>query len=518
MNLKKIWYSGSKRSLGICPFVAIVAAVAGVLTASEPAHAAFPASNGEIVFGSQHGGEDEIWVMNADGTNKHNLTRHDGAKISDIDPRWSPGGTQIAFSSDPGGKRQIWVMNADGSMPHQVTNAAGINRDPSWTADGKQIVFQSNNAGNFEIERVNVDGSGLVDLTNNPAVDWSPATSPRGDKVVFTSERDGNGHLYVLDGDGTLTRITSGPGYDSFADWSPRGNQIVFSRDDPSGGTDLWIVHADGSDERRLTNTPGAIEIFPSLSPDGRQIAYSYCTFHPDLVPSLHCAVHRINVDGTGDTSLAFAPLSLPFPITDDFDANTRNVDLWSIIHDGTGGFVQWTNSRLAMTIAGDGVADSNSSLGVHVGANCLLSGDFDAQVDYQLLTWPTGDGINVGIQAFFTNGTVSRSTDSFGDSYNTFLDPIFNAVPTQDQSGSLRLVRSGGTITSYYKSGGAWVQLATAPAQQTTAIVGLFFKSFGGFGHQTAKIAFDNFRLDATNADCSSTRPDFHPDWSRSG
>src|SRR6266536_54492 len=159
MNLKKFWYSGGKRSIGICPLVAIVAAVAGVLTASEPAHGAVRGSNSEIVFGSQHGGEDEIWVMNADGTNKHNLTRHDGAKISDIDPRWSPDGTQIAFSSDPGGNRQIWVMNGDGSMAHQVTSAAGINRDPSWTADGKQIVFQSNNAGNFEIERVNADGS-----------------------------------------------------------------------------------------------------------------------------------------------------------------------------------------------------------------------------------------------------------------------------------------------------------------------------------------------------------------------
>jgi len=170
------------------------------------------------------------------------------------------------------------------------------------------------------------------------------------------------------------------------------------------------------------------------------------------------------------------------------------------------------------MTIVGDGVPDASSSLGVHVGANCLLNGDFDAQVDYQLLTWPTGDGINVGIQAFFTNGTVSRSTDSSGDSYNTFLDPTFNTVPTQDQSGSLRLVRSGATITSYYRSGGACVQLATAPAQQTSAIVALFFKSFGGFGHQTAKIAFDNFRLDATNTDCSSTRPDLHPDWNPSG
>ena len=45
------------------------------------AEAAFPGANGKIVFGSQHAGEDEIWVMNADGSGKTNLTRHDGAKI-----------------------------------------------------------------------------------------------------------------------------------------------------------------------------------------------------------------------------------------------------------------------------------------------------------------------------------------------------------------------------------------------------------------------------------------------------
>ncbi len=90
--------------------------------------------------------------------------------------------------------------------------------------------------------------------------------------------------------------------------------------------------------------------------------------------------------------------------------------------------------------------------------------------------------------------------------------------APTQDQTGSLRLVRDGGTISSYYLSNGSWVQLASAPAQQTAAIIALSFKSFGDFGHQAAKIAFDNFRLDATNVDCSSTRPDFHPDWSAGG
>src|SRR5262245_10874676 len=94
----------------------------------RPIGAGGGSSSGQIVFGSEHGGEDEIWVMNADGTNKHNLTRHDGAKISDIDPRWSPDGSRIAFSSDPGGNRQIWIMNADGSGAHQLTNVPGANR------------------------------------------------------------------------------------------------------------------------------------------------------------------------------------------------------------------------------------------------------------------------------------------------------------------------------------------------------------------------------------------------------
>jgi hypothetical protein len=257
-------------------------------------------------------------------------------------------------------------------------------------------------------------------------------------------------------------------------------------------------------------------EYYPTFSPDGSQLAYSACTPNSaGIVPSQRCSIHVLNLDGSGDTSLAFPTLSLPFPITDNFDNNTRNVDLWSIIHDGTGGFLQWTNGRLEMSIAADGApAPGESNIGAHVGANCLLFGDFDAQVDFQLLTWPVGDSVNVGINAFFTNGSINRSTTTFGDSYQSFIDPFFNSVPTQDQSGSLRLVRSGATMTSYYLNAGNWVQLASGPAQQTPAIVALSFKSFGDFGHQAAKIAFDNFRLDATSVDCSSTRPDYHPDW----
>ena len=500
--------------------VAFGAAAAAVLALIAGAPATAQGSQtraGQIAFFSQHGGEDEIWVMNADGTNKHNLTRHDGVKISDLDPSFSPDGHQIAFSSDPGGSRQIWLMNADGSNPYQLTDLPGAQRYPSWSADGKSIVFQSVNGGDSEIYRVGSDGSNPVDLTNDPAAaDWSPATSPHNGKIVFTSERDGNGHLYVLALDGTLTRITDGPGYDYFASWSPRTNEIAFSRDD-SSGTDLYLIRADGSGERRLTTTPGVFEYFPAFSPDGRKLAYSRCTPNTIDAPSLRCSTHVLNLDGSGDKDLGFPPLALPFPLTDDFNSNTRNVDLWSIIHDGSGGFLQWTNGQLEMTIAADGAptpGSGSNNIGAHVGANCLLNRDFDAQVDYKLLTWPAGDNVNVGMTAFFTNANIDRATNSYGEFYFSF-DPAFAFASTSDQTGSLRIVRSGSTITSYYRSeGGSWTVLATGAAQQGPAIIALSFKSYSDFGHQEAKVAFDNFRLDATDVDCSSSRPDFHPSW----
>src|SRR5262245_37135567 len=147
-------------------------AVLTALVASLTASAAFPGKHGKLVFGSEHGGEDEIWVMNADGTDRHNLTRHDGAKVADIEPRWAPDGRQIVFASDPTGSMQIWMINANGSSPRALTDLPGRNRYPSFTADGKQIVFQSLVDGNFEIYRLNADRRGVHNLTEDHSGHW----------------------------------------------------------------------------------------------------------------------------------------------------------------------------------------------------------------------------------------------------------------------------------------------------------------------------------------------------------
>src|SRR4051812_38036549 len=106
---------GQASSLGTKSLLAASVALAALciphLASAAPARHA----DGQILFFSEHGGEDEIWVMNADGSHKHSLTRHDGAKITDLDPAWSPDGRKIAYVSDASGSQQVWIMNANGS-------------------------------------------------------------------------------------------------------------------------------------------------------------------------------------------------------------------------------------------------------------------------------------------------------------------------------------------------------------------------------------------------------------------
>ncbi len=85
---------------------------------------------------------------------------------------------RIAFNSVRDGNDEIYLMNADGSGDTRVTNHPAPDLIPEWSPDGSKIVFESDRDGNTELYVMNTDGSGQTNITNNPAPDRWPRWSP----------------------------------------------------------------------------------------------------------------------------------------------------------------------------------------------------------------------------------------------------------------------------------------------------------------------------------------------------
>ena len=263
-------------------------------TNTLPAANAQSPTSGRIAFVSNRDGNDEIYVMNADGSNVLRLT-HDPGK--DWVPRWSPDGRQIAFFSNRDDNDEIYVMNADGTNLLRLTHTLASDWTPSWSSDGRQIAFSSSRDGDFEIYLMNADGSQLTQLTHNQSHDWSPSWSPDGQRIAFMSDVDGNNEIYVMDADGSrATRLTHNPNSDSRPSWSPDSSKILFTSD-RHGNVDIYMMDPDGAEQTRLTWNEAA-DRTPTWSPYSSRIAFS-------STRDGNRDIFVMNPDGTGINNLS---------------------------------------------------------------------------------------------------------------------------------------------------------------------------------------------------------------------
>ena len=130
--------------------------------------------------------ENEIWVMNANGTGQTQLTDN---TAQDVGPTWSPDGSTIAWGNVDNGS--IWTMNADGSNEQALTSASSYYA-PVWSPDGSLIAAQLGN----EIVAVDVETPASVTnlSTNGPTQDqypsWAPASGSGAPDTTITKRPD----------------------------------------------------------------------------------------------------------------------------------------------------------------------------------------------------------------------------------------------------------------------------------------------------------------------------------------
>lgn len=226
-----------------------------------------------IAFVRRQGNSKEVWISDFDGHNAFALTST-GSSGLNLLPAWSPNGKEIAFTSYRSGAPMLHVAEVDSKKSRLLAARGSLQTGADYSPDGTQIAFTLSQEGESNVFVVNSDGSNLRQLTNTRYSDVSPSFSPDGKRIAFVSTRSGGPQIFVMNADGSeVERLTFQGNYNQTPDWSPRGDLIAFTARDERRRFDIFTVDVRTRKIRRLTQDSGNNEE-PSFSPNGRHIVF----------------------------------------------------------------------------------------------------------------------------------------------------------------------------------------------------------------------------------------------------
>ncbi|WP_106640261.1 amidohydrolase family protein [Allosphingosinicella vermicomposti] len=268
----------------------------------------------------------DIYVMPITGGTAKRIA--DGLAF-DQQPRFSPDGRQIAFTSDKGGGDNIWIMNADGSGKRQLTKEKfTLLNNPTWSADGKYVAARKHfttqrSAGTGEIWMYHVAGGDGVVLVERPNPQFQkelgePMFTPKGDAVYFSRNvTPGNTFEYAQNSNTDLFQIerydlktgertvaASGPGGSVRPTPSPDGKYLAFVRRERAKSK-LYVKDLASGEERKIHDnldqdmqeTWAITGLYPNMdwTPDSRSLVFW-----------AGGKIHKIDADGSNLGEIPF--------------------------------------------------------------------------------------------------------------------------------------------------------------------------------------------------------------------
>ncbi len=245
------------------------------------------------------GTERAIYTVNADGSELRDLSQHPRGGYSgvgngwDSGPQFSPDGNLIAFQTNRQGNQELYVMQADGTNKTNITNSSELDLEFSWSPDGTKLVFTRLVQDKYVLYVVGANGSGLSQLTSSTDNCRYPAWSPNEQEIAFSRLISGTTRwpVFLMNADGSHFRVISDTSDNAvFPQWSKDGSRIYYF----VTGFGVRVKSVDGLFSNSLAG------FFPrtlSWSPNGQWFvesdSLSIVTIAADL-----SSFNRISVEG----------------------------------------------------------------------------------------------------------------------------------------------------------------------------------------------------------------------------
>lgn len=236
-----------------------------------------------IVYTSIASGNEDLWVMTADGKSSKQIVANDTAKIA---PSCCPDGQSMVFMSRGKGGTRVWRIGMDGNRLLQLTDgpSEGV---PVCSADSKWAIYVSGGDQRWSLWKIPIDGGHSVQLTDRPSL--TPAVSPDGKLIAYAFLNDRHQKMIGIissEGGSTLKTLPLPPtvlvDVGVGLHWTNDSQALAYI-DTLNGVSNLWIQPLDGSAAKKITNFDSE-EIFSyDLSRDGK-IAVTRGTLTQDVV------------------------------------------------------------------------------------------------------------------------------------------------------------------------------------------------------------------------------------------
>lgn len=242
----------------------------------------------KIIFLKEDEGKQDLWIMNPDGKEEQQLT---DLEFSVFWPDWSPDGENVVFTSYDEGYFGLYIIHKSGKNLRKLDLDVDMPDIPCWSDDSKSIAFMANRADGIQI--TDMKGKIIRSVAGGDIGGAYQKWSPAGPLLIFESGRDGNPELYSINAvtGEELKRLTDNNQADEWPSFSKDGATIAWSHGG-EGAMYTWVMEADGSNQRILTQEVTGGDGFASFSPDGTHLLFTSWSEEEPVI-------YMVKLDGT---------------------------------------------------------------------------------------------------------------------------------------------------------------------------------------------------------------------------